>query len=117
MRFQPSDIGTGTPTNASSRIWARSLGSSADDAGHTRGSLLGGSGGKDYVRPQDPHYNRCQFRDYEGRVASYVKRTNQPVNFEQTYQYANGGTRPTGVDYVITDIQGPPIFSTNFPNP
>jgi RHS repeat-associated protein len=115
--IKPSDIGTGTPTNASSRTWARPLGSSADDAGHTRGSLLGGSGGKDYVWPQDPHYNRGQFRDFEGRVASYVKRTNQPVNFEQTYQYANGGTRPTGVDYVITDIQGSPIFSTNFPNP
>ena len=114
--IKPSDIGTGTKTNASSRAWARLLGKSTDDAGHTRGSNLGGSGGKDYVWPQEPHYNRGQFRDFEADIANHVKQTQQPVNFEQTFQYGNGGTRPTAVDYVIRDMQGTPIISRNFPN-
>jgi RHS repeat-associated protein len=114
--IHPSDIGTGTNTNASSRAWARSLGNATDDAGHSRGSNLGGSGGKDYVWPQDPHYNRGQFRDFESRIANYVRKTNQPVNFEQNYQYGNGGTRPTAVEYNIYDTQGSPLFSGIFPN-
>ncbi|WP_277599995.1 DNA/RNA non-specific endonuclease [Sphingomonas sp. S-NIH.Pt1_0416] len=112
--IHPSDIGTGTNTNASSRAWARQLGRATDDAGHTRASNLGGSGGKDYVWPQDPHYNRGQFRDFELRIADYVTKTNKPVNFEQIYQYGKGGTRPTGVKYSIFDSKGNRLFSQIF---
>jgi RHS repeat-associated protein len=115
--IKPEDIGTGTKTNASSREQARSLGRSTDDAGHTRAQNLGGSGGKDYVWPQDPHYNRGQFRDFEGDIADHVSTTQQPVNFEQSFDYANGGTRPTGVNYTVTDMQGNPLFQRYFSNP
>src|SRR5262249_3281039 len=79
--IRPSDIGTGPPTNASSREWARQLGQLADDAGHTRGANLGGSGGKDFVWPQNPTVNRGIFRDFEGRIAQYVRSTGQSVDF------------------------------------
>lgn len=80
--------------NASSRRWARSLGNSTDDAGHIRGSQLGGSGGKRYVFPQDPHTKRGDFQVFEGRVVDYVPKTNRSVDVEQTFNYGNGGTPP-----------------------
>ena len=95
----------------------RSLGKATDDAGHTRGSQLGGNGGKKYVFPQDPHINRGSFQAFEGKIADYVSRTGRTVEFEQTYHYGNGGTRPTGVTYTVKDggvpILGGPKY---FPN-
>jgi uncharacterized protein RhaS with RHS repeats len=114
--IHPNDLGTGTKTNASSRAKARSMGHATDDAGHTRGAQLGGSGGTRYVFPQNPHTNRGSFQVFEGRIASHVDRTGQPVNFEQTFHYGNGGTRPTSIDYRVTDVQGNVIFSEVFPN-
>ena len=116
-RIEPNDLGTGTQTNASSRSWVRSLGKATDDAGHTRGSQLGGNGGKKYVFPQEPHINRGSFQAFEGKIADYVSRTGRTVEFEQTYHYGNGGTRPTGVTYTVKDggvpILGGPKY---FPN-
>jgi uncharacterized protein RhaS with RHS repeats len=115
--IKPTDIGQGTNTNKSSRTAARDMGVGTDDAGHTRGSNLGGSGGKDYVRPQDPHVNRGQFRDFEGTVADHVSTTGENATFKQTYEYANGGTRPTRVNYEVFDAAGNPLFSKPFDNP
>ena len=93
------------------------LGNATDDAGHTRGAQLGGNGGKKYVFPQDPHVNRGAFQVFEGRVADHVRRTGKSVDFEQTYHYGNGGTRPTGVTYSVTQ-NGRPILGgpQYFPN-
>jgi RHS repeat-associated protein len=115
--INPADIGTGTTTNASSRAAARALGTATDDAGHMRGNNLGGSGGKANTFPQDPHVNRGGFQIFEGKVADHVQATGKPVNFEQTYQYGNGGTRPTQIDYTVTDPStGAVILQDSFPN-
>lgn len=113
----PSDIGAGTHTNSSSRAWVRQLGKATDDAGHTRPKNAGGSGRKKYVCPQDPNVNRGRFAQFEKQITNYVGRTQQSVNFEQNFQYANGGTRPTGLNYHITDLSGNTLFTRFFPNP
>jgi RHS repeat-associated protein len=115
--IKPEDIGTGTDTNASSRAWARALGNETDDAGHTRAANLGGSGGKDYVWPQNPSVNRGDFRVFVGDIADHVLSTGQPVDFEQTFNYGNGGTRPTSVDYNVFDLDGNTLSQQRFNNP
>nr|WP_218056626.1 DNA/RNA non-specific endonuclease [Gilliamella apicola] len=113
----PDDVANGgTATNKSSRDYARSMGAATDDAGHTRGNQLGGSGGKDYVFPQDPHTNRGTFQVFEGKVADYVRDTGNSVTFEQTYHYDNGGTRPTRIDYKVYD-NGISVFDESFSKP
>jgi RHS repeat-associated protein len=114
----PADIKAGgTNTNASSRAAARAMGNATDDAGHMRGNQLGGSGGKSNTFPQDPHVNRGAFQVFEGKVADHVTTTGKPVNFEQTYKYGNGGTRPTEINYRVTDAEtGAVIFDQPFKN-
>ncbi|OAI60567.1 YD repeat (two copies), partial [Ralstonia solanacearum] len=108
------DLGTGTATNATSRVWARSLGRASDDAGHILGKLLGGSGGKAGVFPQLPGINRGLFRDFEGQVAAYVKRAG-PVDVDIQFVYGNGGTRPTQIIYDVFQ-SGQKILGSIFSN-
>ncbi|WP_442966345.1 RHS repeat-associated core domain-containing protein [Pseudomonas sp. p50(2008)] len=108
------DLGTGTATNASSRVWARALGNSKDDAGHIIGKLLGGSGGKNGVFPQLSRINRGLFRDFEGEVASFV-RSNGPVDVDIKFIYGASSTRPTKVVYNVFQ-QGKTVLSDIFSN-
>ena len=105
-----SDLGTGTNTNASSRRYARSLGSPTDDAGHIIGKQLGGSGGKANVFPQNPNVNRCSFAQFEGRVASLVHES-ESVNITITFEY-DSGTRPTSVRYEAVGNHGRKLTQT-----
>ena len=105
-----SDLGTGTNTNASSRRYARSLGSPTDDAGHIIGKLLGGSGGKANVFPQNPNVNRGSFAQFEGRVASLVHES-ESVNITITFEY-DSGTRPTSVRYEAVGNHGRKLTQT-----
>lgn len=66
--------------------------------------------------PQDPHINRGQFNQFEGRVADYVQSSGQSVDISQTFNYASGGTRPTGVVYEVFDTSGNKIMSQVFSN-
>ena len=100
-----SNIGKRSATNASSREYARSLGLPTDDAGHMIGKQLGGSGGKDYVFPQDLHINRGKFAQFEGDVADFVKLHGQ-ADITIEFEYANAGTRPTKVTYTATAPNG-----------
>ncbi|KVD51221.1 hypothetical protein WS61_03075 [Burkholderia sp. ABCPW 11] len=109
-----ADLGTGTATNASSRAWARLLGYPTDDAGHILGKLLGGSGGKDGVFPQLLGINRGLFRDFEGRVAAYVKRAGS-ADVDIQFVYGNGGTRPTQIIYDVFQ-NGQKIMGSIFNN-
>jgi RHS repeat-associated protein len=114
--IRPSDIGTGTATNKSSRMWARLLGKTSDDAGHTRGNNLGGSGGGKYVFPQDPGINQRDFRMFEVNIANRVSAPGKTLQFEQKFTYGNGGTRPTRIDYKVWDNNGT-LFNRTFNNP
>ena len=105
-----SDLGTGTNTNASSRRYARSLGSPTDDAGHIIGKQLGGSGGKANVFPQNPNVNRGSFAQFEGRVASLVHES-ESVNITITFEY-DSGTRPTSVRYEAVGNHGRKLTQT-----
>ena len=102
--IDPSHLrrGVGTGTNATSRAWARSLGRLTDDAGHTRGCRLGGSGGKDYVWAQDPGINRGRFRVFEGEIAKEITFSRRALDFEQTHLFGNSATRPDYVRYTYT---------------
>ena len=111
----PADLGTGTGTNASSRAAARGMGQATDDAGHSIGRQLGGSGGVNSVFPQDPHINRGQFAQFENGVADHVRATGQPVDISQTFNYGNGGTRPTSINYVVTQ-NGSTVAQQTFAN-
>jgi len=117
--IDPAHIRTGTGTNATSRAWARSLGRATDDAGHTRGCLLGGSGGKDYVFPQTPGINRGLFRAFEGDIATDVT-SGWSADFEQTHIFGNGSpTRPVEIRYKYTRMLNGLIVpvTRSFPNP
>ncbi|WP_183085359.1 RHS repeat-associated core domain-containing protein, partial [Trinickia fusca] len=97
-KIRPEDLGTGTPTNASSRLFARTLGCKGDDAGHAIGNRLGGSGGKGNVFPQAASVNRGEFRDFEGDIAEAVK-SGSNVIVRVVPQYDEGSTRPHSVLY------------------
>uniref|UniRef100_UPI001AE0A391 RHS repeat-associated core domain-containing protein n=3 Tax=Pseudomonas TaxID=286 RepID=UPI001AE0A391 len=97
-KIRPSDIGTGSATNASSRGHARGMGCAGDDAGHAISKLLGGSGGKDNVFPQDPTTNRGAFRMFEGDIAAAVKNGDNVI-VRVVPNYDAGGTRPTSILY------------------
>ncbi|WP_436023270.1 RHS repeat-associated core domain-containing protein, partial [Trinickia sp. LjRoot230] len=97
-RIRPEDLGTGTPTNASSRLFARALGLNGDDAGHAIGNRLGGSGGKGNVFPQAVSINRGEFRDFEGNIAEAVK-SGSNVIVRVAPLYDEGSTRPHSILY------------------
>lgn len=97
-KIRPGDLGTGTGTNASSRLFARALGCSSDDAGHAIGNRLGGSGGKGNVFPQDPNTNRGEFRDFEAAIADHVRNGNNVI-VRVVPQYGSSATRPDSVLY------------------
>lgn len=109
-----TDLGTGSATNASSRTYARKLGNIDDDAGHIIGNQLGGSGGKKNVFPQDFHVNRGEFAKFEGNVAEFVN-LHGKADIKITFEYANGGTRPTRIHYEATAPNGDKI-SNSFNN-
>jgi len=82
----------------------------------TIGRQLGGSGGVASVFPQSPNINRGQFAQFESGIADHVRTTGQPVDISQTFHYGNGGTRPTGITYTVTQ-GGQTIANQFFPNP
>ncbi|WP_318192318.1 DNA/RNA non-specific endonuclease [Pseudomonas fluorescens] len=108
------DLGTGTATNKSSRLWARGLGEADDDAGHIVGKLLGGSGGKGGVFPQLPGINRGLFRDFEKDVANFV-RTKGPVDVDIKFVYNTSLTRPDEIVYEVSQM-GKRVLFNIFPN-
>ena len=109
------DLGTGTNTNASSRRYARGLGKSNDDAGHIIGKQLGGSGGKGNVFPQNLSKNRGAFAQFEGVVADMIH-SKGSAQITVSFEYANGGTRPTGVNYEAVAPDGT-VLKDSFKNP
>ncbi|QCY13047.1 RHS repeat-associated core domain-containing protein [Pseudomonas sp. MPC6] len=108
------DLGTGTATNKSSRLWARGLGEADDDAGHIVGKLLGGSGGKGGVFPQLPGINGGLFRDFEKDVANFV-RTKGPVDVDIKFVYNTSLTRPDEIVYEVSQM-GKRVLFNIFPN-
>ena len=114
-RIMATDIGSGTATNASSRIFAKSLGNLKDDAGHILGKLLGGSGGKNGVFPQLPGINRGAFAQFEQSVAQAANRL-RAVDVDIKFIYGNLGTRPTNIVYDVFDTSGNKILSQIFGN-
>ena len=97
-KIRTEDLGKGTSTNSSSRIFARNLGCEGDDAGHAIGDRLGGSGGKSNIFPQAPSVNRGEFRDFEGDVAESVRRGSNVI-VRVVPQYDEGSTRPHSILY------------------
>lgn len=110
-----TDLGTGTNTNTSSRAYAKSMGQQTDDAGHILGKQLGGSGGKKNIFAQAPNINRGQFAQFEGNVAKMIQQKGS-VDIKITFDYANGGTRPTKVYYEAVASDGTKL-SKSFNNP
>jgi len=110
-----NDIGSGSATNASSRLWARSLGNADDDAGHILGKLLGGPGGKSNVFPQLPAMNRGEFRLFEKEVANKVRNLGT-ADVDIKFIYGNGGTRPTDIIYKVLDTNGNQVLKGIFGN-
>jgi len=92
------------------------MGLPTDDAGHTIGKNLGGRGGKKYVFPQNANRNRGEFNQFEQQIVDRVKSTGRPVDIEQVYNYGNGGTRPTHIEYNVYD-NGVKIMGKIFQNP
>ncbi|SFB48052.1 DNA/RNA non-specific endonuclease [Rhizobium sp. NFR07] len=116
-RVGPDDIGTGTPTNQAARDHARALGKETDDAGHARGSNLGGSGTDlDNIFPQAPSVNRGKFRVFEQNVADRIASTGQSADITLTPTYAGSSTRPSSMNYNVRFDDGTSI-SKDFPNP
>nr|WP_244100205.1 RHS repeat-associated core domain-containing protein [Burkholderia anthina] len=56
--------------------------------------------GKDGVLPQLPGINRGLFRDFERRVAAYVKRVGS-ADVDIQFVYGNGENRPTQIIYSV----------------
>ncbi|PNO71486.1 hypothetical protein MC70_011400 [Serratia marcescens] len=96
----PADLKTGTAVNTSARDAARAMGYQTDDAGHILAKVLGGQGGKGNVFPQLPGVNRGQYRTFEDSVRKFVNKQGA-VDIEWTFKYANGGTRPTSIQYDV----------------
>jgi hypothetical protein len=98
----PADLRTGTATNKATRVAARSLGNSTDDAGHLIGKLLGGPGGKKAGNffPQNLSVNRGAFRDLEGYVASQVA-AGKNVQVKVNLKYPGSSTRPSKIVYQV----------------
>ena len=88
-----------------------------DDAGYTRPKILGGSGHDDNVWPQSFTVFRGALREFERRIADHIIATGQPVNVKHTFNYGNGGTRPTDFNYYVFDKNGNILFQNNFRNP
>ena len=103
-KVELSDLGTGTGTNPSSRGRARSMGYPDDDAGHLIAKNLGGSGGVDYVVPQNKTINRGEFRKFEMKIAKKV-RNGHEVYIRVVPRYQGNSTRPYKIDY-FTRIDG-----------
>ncbi len=110
-----ADIGTGTRTNQKARDWARSRGNNDDDAGHILGALLGGSGTDlDNIFPQLRKINRGAYRVFEGKIRDHIEE-HGTVNLEWEFVYANGGTRPTKIIYIVKQ-KGKVVMKEEFEN-
>ena len=115
-KINPEDIGNGTPTTDAARDLARRLGNATDDAGHARGSNLGGKGGatSGNIFPQAPSVNRGAFAQFEQQVARQVQAGNE-VYIRVVPRYAPGATRPFEISYQVR-VNG--VTTTRvFPNP
>ena len=109
------DIGKGTPTNQKARDWARSRGNNDDDAGHILGALLGGSGTDPRnIFPQVVKINRGAYRVFEGKIRNYINK-HGTVHLEWKFVYANGGTRPTKIIYIVKQ-KGKVVMKEEFKN-
>ena len=103
--------------------FTRQHGKATDDAGWTRGAILGGSGGKDHVWPQNLTSYRGAVREFERRIADHVIATGQAVKFKQTFNYGagpgvpTGATRPIDFTYYVFDKNGNVLFQNTFRNP
>ncbi|NIF22089.1 hypothetical protein F3J40_10815 [Pantoea sp. Acro-835] len=97
----PADLKTGTGINASARAAARAMGFQTDDAGHILAKVLGGQGGKGNIFPQLPAINRGGYRVFENEVRTYISK-NGSVDIDWKFIYSNGGTRPTGIIYNVS---------------
>ena len=104
-----TNLGKGTATNQSSRAYARSLGNMDDDAGRIIGRNLGGSGGKKNVFPQDFRVNRGEFAQFEDKVSKFISKHGS-ADIKVTFEYGNGGLRPTRVHYEATAPNGQKII-------
>ncbi|MEZ4711497.1 MAG: DNA/RNA non-specific endonuclease [Caldilineaceae bacterium] len=111
----PNDLGTGQATNLASRLWARAMGKSTDDAGHAVSKKLGGLL-TDNIFPQSVNINRGAYRQFELQLAELITQTGNPasINIQFIYDTASS-TRPTSIIYEAT-INGN-IFSQVFSNP
>ncbi|WP_181462056.1 DNA/RNA non-specific endonuclease, partial [Lonsdalea populi] len=96
----PADLKTGTAVNSSARDAIKAIGLPGDDAGHILGKVLGGQGGKGNLFPQLSKINRGDYRMFEKSVRDYISQ-HGAVDIEWTFKYANGGLRPTGVQYDV----------------
>ncbi len=115
-KIEPHHIGTGTETNAATRLFARALGNSTDDAGHAIARNLGGSGTNTAnIFPQAPSVNRGAFRQFEQQVARQVQAGNEVfVRVVPKFESATA-TRPNQIVYQVR-INGETISRT-FDNP
>ncbi|EJL00643.1 Rhs family protein [Pseudomonas chlororaphis subsp. aureofaciens 30-84] len=110
FKVSPEEIGTGSPTNQAARNHARGLGESTDDAGHARGSLLGGSGvDLDNIFPQSSNVNRGKFRVFERGVADHIVENNVSATAKLQAVYEGTSTRPYKLIYQIEFSDGKKI--------
>ncbi len=103
----PDHIGTGSVTNQAARDHARTLGIATDDAGHARGSKLGGPGNVlDNIFPQAPSINRGKFRVFEKGVAEHIIENDVSATARLTALYEGKDTRPYQLIYEIKFSDG-----------
>ena len=95
-----SYLGKGKATNKGNRDYARGLGKCDDDAGHILGKLLGGSRSNQNMFPQLRKINRGAYRDFERKVHNIIDKDGKAL-LKWKFEYANGGTRPTGIVYEV----------------
>ena len=102
-KLRKEHIGKGTSTSSGARKEAQSV-HETFDAGHFRGRLLGGKGGKKGTFPQWSRINRGMFNKFEQRLAEVVKHSSDNDNFVFSVQprYRNNRSRqPFQVVYIV----------------
>ena len=95
------DLDTGTEPSRSIELYAQSLGTKEDDAGHILAEHLGGCACYTNIFPQSRHINRGAYRLFEEDIYKCIN-NNTIASIEWTFVYGEiDDSRPSGVFYDV----------------